>query len=114
MSFVIGFATHTVQIWLKQQSPLKWGSLEEARRFGTEADAKRVVASLWLRDVTIQDVGHAGHVIGFPVAKVRLRHNDAIHHFPSVTERTTIDMRLVDRRPGHFAVAGVGSPPPAS
>ena len=73
MAFVIRFATHAVEIWLKQQSPLRWGPLEEAQRYRTEADAHRAIASLWLRGVTIQDFGHLGHFIRFPATKVRPR-----------------------------------------
>jgi hypothetical protein len=73
MAFVICFATFTVQIWIKHQSPLRWGPLEDAQRYHTEADAHRAIASLWLRGVTIQDVGDAGRIIPFPAADARPR-----------------------------------------
>jgi hypothetical protein len=70
MAFVIRFATRTVEIWLKQQSPLKWGPLTDAQRYRTEAHAHRAVANLWLRGVTIQDLRHAGRVIRLPATKL--------------------------------------------
>lgn len=73
MAFVIRFATCTVEIWLKQHSPLKWGPLTHAQRYRTEAQAQRAVANLWLRGVTIQELGHAGRVIRLPATKIRWR-----------------------------------------
>jgi hypothetical protein len=73
MAFVIRFATRTVEIWLTQQSPLKWGPLTHAQRYRTEAHAHRAVANLWLRGVTIQDLSHVGRVIRLPTTKLRPR-----------------------------------------
>lgn len=84
MAFVICFTTFTVEIWLKQQSPLRWGPLEDAQRYPTEADAHHAIASLWLRGVTIQDIGDIGQIIRFPAANVQLprtRHDGAAGRF---------------------------------
>ncbi len=101
MAFVIRFATHAVEIWLKQQSPLRWGPLEDAQRYRTEADAHRAIASLWLRGVTIQDFGHLGNVVRFPAPKVGPRescHDEAAGPFFAP------EMRSIHWRPGDRAI----------
>jgi hypothetical protein len=106
MAFVIRFATHTVEIWLKQQSPLRWGPLEEAQHYHTEADAHRAIARLWLRGVTIQDLGHAGRVIHFPKAKVRLRRDEGAGRFPAPPKHG--NQELITRRANDRTAASAG------
>lgn len=105
MAFVIRFATHTVEIWLKQQSPLRWGPLNDAHRYRTEADAHRAIANLWLRGVTIQDLSHTGHVVRFPTANVRLRHDEAARRFSALTQHGSLEIISVHRRPSDCAAA---------
>jgi hypothetical protein len=108
MAFVIRFATHTVEIWLKQQSPLRWGSLEDAHRYRTAADAHRAVASLWLRGVTIQDLGQLGHVVRLPMAPVRLRNDEAARRFSALTQHGSLELKSVHRHPGNGAAPTSG------
>ncbi len=68
MAFVIRFATRSVEIWLKRETPLTWGPQEDARRYSTEAEAHRAIVRLMLLGVTIQELGHAGNVVHFPSA----------------------------------------------
>ncbi len=68
MAFAIRFATRSVEIWLKRETPLTWGPQEDARRYSTEAEAHRAIVRLMLLGVTIQELGHAGNVVHFPSA----------------------------------------------
>jgi hypothetical protein len=68
MAFVIRFATRSVEIWLKRETPLTWGPQEDAKRYSTEAEAHRAIIRLMLLGVTIQELVHAGNVVHFPSA----------------------------------------------
>ncbi len=60
MGFAVRFATHSVEIWLKQESPLKWGPQEDAKRYRTEADARHAIIRLRLSGVTIRGLAAEG------------------------------------------------------
>ncbi len=66
MAFGIRFATRSVEIWLKRETPLTWGSQEDAKRYSTEAEAHRAIVRLMLLGVTIQELGHAANVVRLP------------------------------------------------
>ena len=68
MASVIRFATRSVEIWLKRETPLTWGPQEDAKRYRTEADAHRAIVRLRLSGVTIQQLGHALNVVHLPSA----------------------------------------------
>jgi hypothetical protein len=56
MAFVIRFATHSVEIWLTQESPLEWGPQEDAKRYCAEAEAHRAVIGLRLSGCMIHQL----------------------------------------------------------
>ncbi len=68
MAFVIRFATRSVEIWLKRETPLTWGPQEDAKHYRTEAEAHRVIIRLRLSGVTIQELDHARNVVRLPSA----------------------------------------------